>query len=569
MKKQLKKFYGLLAMTLVFILALSPLVQGADYADIQGHWAQGYLLKGLEKGWIKGYEDGTLKPDQDISRAEFIALVQRILSLNSFNLTKTTSYQDLDSQAWAKDAIDQAYAAGLLSFTFPGANLNPGQAIQRQEAASLLHQALAVKALVDKGEKLDQASLNELTTILASQGKSKTDPTILSFRDRDKITPRFIFSIDNLTGSKVISGQGDNTFNPQGPLSRAQAMTLLVRGLKEEPIQGQKNLVKTPSPNPASLGEIQVVQENGAFYLQDPSTGQKITWPQSQKGLVEKGDQVYLLNPDGSLKADFYSKDGKTYYVDKEKGRVRGWKNINGSLYYFSPANYRMYRKGMFSTGEGVYWFGPDGKLKTGNRPGGIKGRVIYWAGPTNKELENNWLQGPDQDLRFRGQEIANYAAAFEGIPFKWYGFDLSQNGGVYCVGNAYAAHKAFGITIPGPKDANLRLHKGYELTRVQYQAAEKFGGIRYPADFSKAWPGDLIFNYSPNFYLGYNHVGIYMGMNNNRPIYVHATLKDGLMISDTREMNWNIGRRFNKEFIRYNTRQNKGNGQIPDVPTR
>ncbi|WP_234976040.1 NlpC/P60 family protein [Urinicoccus timonensis] len=118
-------------------------------------------------------------------------------------------------------------------------------------------------------------------------------------------------------------------------------------------------------------------------------------------------------------------------------------------------------------------------------------------------------------------------------------------------------------------KDANLRLHKGYELTRVQYQAAEKFGGIRYPADFSKAWPGDLIFNYSPNFYLGYNHVGIYMGMNNNRPIYVHATLKDGLMISDTREMNWNIGRRFNKEFIRYNTRQNKGTGQIPDVPTR
>lgn len=217
MKKQLKKFYGLLAMTLVFILALSPLVQGADYADIQGHWAQGYLLKGLEKGWIKGYEDGTLKPDQDISRAEFIALVQRILSLDSFNLSKTTSYQDLDSQAWAKDAIDQAYAAGLLSFTFPGANLNPGQAIQRQEAASLLHQALAVKTLVDKGEKLDQASLNELTAILASQGKSKTDPTILSFRDRDKITPRFIFSIDNLTGSKVISGQGDNTFNPQGP----------------------------------------------------------------------------------------------------------------------------------------------------------------------------------------------------------------------------------------------------------------------------------------------------------------------------------------------------------------
>lgn len=50
MKKQFKRLYGLLAMTLVLILGLSPMVQGATYPDIQGHWAQGYLLKGLEKG---------------------------------------------------------------------------------------------------------------------------------------------------------------------------------------------------------------------------------------------------------------------------------------------------------------------------------------------------------------------------------------------------------------------------------------------------------------------------------------------------------------------------------------
>ena len=228
-----------------------------------------------------------------------------------------------------------------------------------------------------------------------------------------------------------------------------------------------------------------------------------------------------------------------------------------------------MYKNGMFSTGEGVYWFGKDGKLQIGKRPGGIRGRKVYWAGPSAKELENGWLTGPNQELRFRGQEMANYAAAFEGQPFRWYGFEFNSGKGVYCVGLTYATHKAFGIHIPGPTDTNIRLHRGYELPRVQYEAAYQFGGMRYPANFANAWPGDIIFNYSPNFYLGYNHVGLYMGKNNGRDIYVHATLKDGIFVGDCREMNRTIGRRFNKEFVRYNTEKNKGNGKIPEILRR
>ena len=63
--------------------------------------------------------------------------------------------------------------------------------------------------------------------------------------------------------------------------------------------------------------------------------------------------------------------------------------------------------------------------------------------------------------------------------------------------------------------------------------------------------------------------MGLYMGKNNGRDIYVHATLKNGIFVGDCREMNREIGRRFNKEFVRYNTDKNKGNGQIPEILRR
>ena len=48
-----------------------------------------------------------------------------------------------------------------------------------------------------------------------------------------------------------------------------------------------------------------------------------------------------------------------------------------------------------------------------------------------------------------------------------------------------------------------------------------------------------------------------------------HATLKNGIFVGDCREMNREIGRRFNKEFVRYNTEKNKGNGRIPEILRR
>ncbi len=543
-KHKTKGWFKSMSLILIFILSISQFPLAETYKDIESHWSKPYVTQGIEEGWIKGYEDETIRPNDKITRSEFISILSRILNLDRFNLKTSSEYSDLDTEAWSKSSIESAESVGLLKFTFTESYLNPSKEITREEAANLLDYSLLLDNFEKNGSSLNDELISTALELFESQIDLKSDNGLLKYSDRDKVNSKFIFSIWDLTDKKIISGNSENLFNPEGSLSRGEAMTMLVRAFKGIP--------KEPS-----LDEAHVVSVDGKYYLEDKTNGLRFSPSKFKDGIVKVADKTYLLNADGSLDQGFIDKNNKTYYVEGENGLATGWRKLDNALYYFSPYDYRMYKDGMFSTGKGVYWFGKDGKLKTGNRPGGIKGRLVYWAGPSEKELSNEWLTGDDKELRFRGQEIANFSASYEGLPFKWYGFDLTNGEGVYCVGNAYSAHKAFGIKIPGANDANIKLHKGYELTRVQYVDAEKFGGIRYPADFSKAWPGDLIFNYSPNFYLGYNHVGIFMGHNNNRPIYVHATLADGLFVGDCREMNWRIGRKFNDCFIRYNTEAN------------
>lgn len=50
-----------------------------DFSDVDGHWAENYIKVCVANGWITGYTDGTFKPDQSITRAEAMAIVNRML----------------------------------------------------------------------------------------------------------------------------------------------------------------------------------------------------------------------------------------------------------------------------------------------------------------------------------------------------------------------------------------------------------------------------------------------------------------------------------------------------------
>ncbi len=54
----------------------------ASFSDIDGHWAKPDIIKASENGWINGYSDGTFGPDRYITRAEAVAMINRVLGRN-------------------------------------------------------------------------------------------------------------------------------------------------------------------------------------------------------------------------------------------------------------------------------------------------------------------------------------------------------------------------------------------------------------------------------------------------------------------------------------------------------
>lgn len=95
----------------------------ASFRDIYGHWAERYISHSAELGWIRGYTDNTFRPDQSITRAEAMALINRVLnrnpeskddllrSMNIFNDNLDTAkwyYLDVQEAANSHDFIRKA-----------------------------------------------------------------------------------------------------------------------------------------------------------------------------------------------------------------------------------------------------------------------------------------------------------------------------------------------------------------------------------------------------------------------------------------------------------------------------
>lgn len=85
----------------------------SDVAD--NHWAVRYINSAAKKGWITGYPGGTFKPEANITRAEVVTLVGRILGrsadseyLNSNASTLPRVYKDITSAHWAYLAVMEA-----------------------------------------------------------------------------------------------------------------------------------------------------------------------------------------------------------------------------------------------------------------------------------------------------------------------------------------------------------------------------------------------------------------------------------------------------------------------------
>ena len=82
------------------------------FSDIQGHWAEKYIQRAAELGWIKGFEDGTFRPDTYITRAQAMTMINRVLNRipeeNSDLLPGMNVWPDCNPGDWFYLAVQEA-----------------------------------------------------------------------------------------------------------------------------------------------------------------------------------------------------------------------------------------------------------------------------------------------------------------------------------------------------------------------------------------------------------------------------------------------------------------------------
>jgi hypothetical protein len=121
-------------------LALPATAQNAEFADVgSSYWARPFIENLASEQIIAGFPDGTFKPDQPVTRAQFAAIVRNAFD-QPYGRT-APRFSDVNASYWANAAIADAYSQGFLS-GYPNGAFQPEQQIPRVQALVALANGL-------------------------------------------------------------------------------------------------------------------------------------------------------------------------------------------------------------------------------------------------------------------------------------------------------------------------------------------------------------------------------------------------------------------------------------------
>ena len=172
-----------------------------SFRDIAGNWAYPQIRYLINQDLISGYGDGTFRPDRQVTRAEFITIVNR-----SFRFTAVApiSFKDVNPGQWYYNDIARALAAGYLP-AYRDGRIEANRPIPRQEAAYMMAKALNLPTS-DRG------------------GSPFWDASSISEPYRDAVTA--------MADAQYMNGYPDGSFRPLNYVSRAEAVTIICNGLE-------------------------------------------------------------------------------------------------------------------------------------------------------------------------------------------------------------------------------------------------------------------------------------------------------------------------------------------------
>lgn len=185
----------LLFLTVTLSLSAVCSVYGYE-SDIESHWAKASFERLEEKAIMQGYDDGTYRPENPITRAEFFTIVNRISHVMQ---NEGAVFSDLEANKWYKNEIDLAVTAKYAS-GYEDGSFRPEAYITRAEAAAVICKAF--------GGDIEKES---------------------DFSDKDSIAPWAKDYIDILVSGGFMKGYEDGSFKSSAYITRGEAATLFDR----------------------------------------------------------------------------------------------------------------------------------------------------------------------------------------------------------------------------------------------------------------------------------------------------------------------------------------------------
>jgi len=109
-----------------------------SFNDTIGHWAEKYIKDLASRNIVKGCGNGSYRPDQPLSRAEFVAMIARLQNLTVAVMKEQSNFSDYrDIPWWALEAVLAAREEGLISGC-PDGSFQPNRAITRSEMEMII-----------------------------------------------------------------------------------------------------------------------------------------------------------------------------------------------------------------------------------------------------------------------------------------------------------------------------------------------------------------------------------------------------------------------------------------------
>lgn len=139
---------NLLKAILTTFVALSFTMPVFAYPDVaNSHWAAKEIGILTEQGVIVGYPDGTFKPDENVTRAEFASMAIKALGQEHTTVAQPVNFTDIEPSFWAYDAIQKALYFDLISCPPSGEPFRPDDSVSRAESISVAVNALTTEQI--------------------------------------------------------------------------------------------------------------------------------------------------------------------------------------------------------------------------------------------------------------------------------------------------------------------------------------------------------------------------------------------------------------------------------------